>query len=185
MVAIEMPLRRANVQGRDIGKGWFPMLFNSTLPLRFWRKVYADEYGCWLWTANHAINYGQFSLEHRRKVYAHRLAYEDLRGPIARGLVIDHLCRIPPCVNPWHLEPVTERTNILRGNGGPAQIARSLHCRAGHLYTPTNTYTHRQKSGVYRGCKTCYEARQKRKQLKARAKRSECSGQVPETEMHE
>jgi len=49
--------------------------------------------------------------------YAHRLAYERAKGSIPAGLQIDHLCRVRECVNPDHLEAVSQRENIRRGKG--------------------------------------------------------------------
>lgn len=46
---------------------------------------------------------------------AHRIAYERAHGPIREGLVIDHLCRVPACVNPDHMQPVTTAENTRRG----------------------------------------------------------------------
>lgn len=63
---------------------------------------------------------------------AHRITYEALRGKIPDGLVIDHLCRNPPCVNPDHLEPVTQRENFLRGLHSTAQSVRTNTCKRGH-----------------------------------------------------
>jgi len=77
--------------------------------------------GCWLWTASTNKNgYGQFRFGSqvdgtRTMVLAHRWAYEHLVGPIPEGLQLDHLCRAPWCVNPEHLEPVTNRENTVRG----------------------------------------------------------------------
>ncbi|MFK5284023.1 HNH endonuclease signature motif containing protein, partial [Lacticaseibacillus paracasei] len=48
---------------------------------------------------------------------AHRFMYERLVGPIPAGMQLDHLCRVRPCCNPAHLEPVTQRENIARGRG--------------------------------------------------------------------
>jgi HNH endonuclease len=90
---------------------------------RFWAKInkggpipeHRSDLGpCWLWTAATNYGYGVFRID-RRSIYAHRYAYELLVGPIPDGLQLDHLCRVPPCVNPTHLEPVTHRENILRG----------------------------------------------------------------------
>lgn len=86
--------------------------------------------GCWLWSYPVSRNgYGQIG---RRG--AHRVLYEELIGPIPDGLHIDHLCRIKVCVNPWHMETVTCRVNILRGEGLPARNARKLACPRGHTY---------------------------------------------------
>ena len=88
---------------------------------RFWAKINKNaEGGCWEWTkALHSRGYGQMitgsKTTKRHNVYAHRFAYETLVGPIPDGLVLDHLCRNPKCVNPAHLEPVTRQENIRRG----------------------------------------------------------------------
>ena len=80
---------------------------------RFWAKVNKTP-DCWLWTGGKTGHgYGVFSL-HGRDVRAHRAAYEFLVGAIPSGLVIDHLCRVPACVNPEHLQPVTQQINCLR-----------------------------------------------------------------------
>lgn len=83
--------------------------------LRFWAKV--DEWqpsGCWLWTGSlDGKGYGKFGLD-GRTVGAHRVAYQIERGPIPDGLELDHLCCVPACVNPDHLEPVTHLENIRR-----------------------------------------------------------------------
>lgn len=101
---------------------------------RFWSKVAKTE-TCWLWTASlDGSGYGQFftRVEGQRKSNrAHRLAYELVVGPIPEGLVLDHLCRNPKCVNPEHLEPVTDRENILRGTGLSARRARQVLCAEG------------------------------------------------------
>lgn len=100
---------------------------------RFWAKVDASG-DCWLWLGSvHRTGYGSFwSPDEQRVVGAHRFAYELLVGPIPEGLQIDHLCRVRRCVNPDHLEPVTERVNILRGASPSAQAARRVLCKAGH-----------------------------------------------------
>jgi len=54
----------------------------------------------------------------------HGAAYELWRGPIPRKLQLDHLCRQTLCVNPWHLDPVTNRENALRGLTGKTKRRR-------------------------------------------------------------
>lgn len=82
---------------------------------RFWSKV--DTAGfCWWWQGCKVPSgYGTFYYNGARH-YAHRIAYELTKGFIPEGLVIDHLCREPSCVNPSHLEVVTHRENVLRGD---------------------------------------------------------------------
>jgi hypothetical protein len=88
---------------------------NTSIEDRFWSKV--DKSGeHWLWTAGtSASGYGIFRVDTKTRVYAHRYSYELANGPIPDGLPIDHRCRIPRCVKPSDLEPVTIRENTLRG----------------------------------------------------------------------
>jgi hypothetical protein len=103
------------------------------------------------------MGYGSiFSHYHERRTHhiqAHRYAYEERHGAIPPGMTLDHLCRNPSCVNPDHLEAVTHRTNVLRGNAPPAICARRTHCPQGHPYTEANTAY--LKSGARR-CRECH-----------------------------
>ena len=114
-----------------------------------------DAPGCWLWTkAVRPDGYGVFGAAPGRIVYAHRFSYELHRGPIPAGMVLDHLCRVRSCVNPAHLEAVTDRVNILRGVGMTAINARRTHCPQGHpLDGVTRRYTGRQTHQRY--CRRC------------------------------
>lgn len=132
---------------------------------RFWAKV--DQDGpllspylgrCWLWmgwTPGGVRGYGSIERDGKRP-QAHRVAYELVAGVIPEGLTLDHLCRTPPCVNPAHLEPVTQRENTMRGRTIPAANARKTHCPHGHPYSPENTY--RTPDGS-RKCRVCLNAR--------------------------
>lgn len=92
--------------------------------LRFWAKVdkagpipeHAPGLGrCWIWTsAVTGTGYGKFSYL-SQTVIPHRWIYERMVGPIPEGLTLDHLCRTRLCMNPNHLEPVTQRENTRRG----------------------------------------------------------------------
>lgn len=123
-------------------------------PQRFWSKVkFTDT--CWLWIGALDKGYGRFGAGGRygKVVRAPRWAYEFCVGPIPRGLTIDHLCRIPACVNPDHLEPVTMRVNVLRGETIVALNARKTHCPQGHPYNAENTY--RDRIHGKRTCRIC------------------------------
>lgn len=70
---------------------------------------------CWIWTGKiNGSGYGEVVLRTKYAGQAHRLMYERMIAPIPEGLVLDHLCRVRSCVNPWHLEPVCQRTNESR-----------------------------------------------------------------------
>lgn len=154
---------------------------------RFWSKVTKSDH-CWEWTA--ATDGGGYGAYFVRKVdgrtvlaRAHRWAYEELVGPIPDGLVLDHLCRNRRCVNPAHLEPVTQGVNIARGE----MVARAVearraitHCPKGHGYTPENT-VHR-KSGA-RTCRECNRLRcEQNNRRRARAKRVATTKPKPQQE---
>lgn len=143
------------VKGRGYCKLHFDRLLRTGRPLlrsvpeRFWEQVEkTDE--CWIWTGHkNRDGYGRFGVG-GIQVQAHRWAYEESNGPIPKGLVIDHLCRVPSCVRPDHLEPVTLAENTTRG----ADHRRSERgkCSKGHPYTPENTY---YRSTGFRECRQC------------------------------
>lgn len=144
----------------------------GSFPARFWRKVdqSAGPAGCWLWTG--AVNsrtsrgYGVAWAGDRIQL-AHRVAYELVIGPIPDDADIDHLCRNRLCVNPAHLEPVTHRENVLRGEGPSAREARKTHCKNGHEFTPENTYAWPARPWQ-RQCRRCVRDRQRRARAQAR-----------------
>jgi len=161
---------------------------------RFWAKV--DKAGpipecrpelgpCWIWTGSTSHGYGR--LQAAGKVMgAHRFAYELLVGPIPEGLEPDHLCRVSACVKaiadehgPAHLEPVTHRENMLRGETIGAVNSRKTHCRRGHPFTPENT----QRYGTDRACKTCRNADKRARYVATRPSlRPTCGNGHPWTE---
>lgn len=111
--------------------------------------------GCWLWIAyTQPGGYGQFFYDGRMGL-AHRWSYEHYVGPIPEGLTLDHLCRHPSCVNPEHLEPVTMRENVLRGNGVCAKQARQTHCKRGHEFDSANTHVRLRGTSLIRVCRAC------------------------------
>lgn len=115
---------------------------------------------CWIWTGARSNGYGRFNLgSHlppaQQSVPAHRVAYEMLLGPIPEGLYIDHLCRTPPCVNPFHMEPVPHLENWARGMSQTAINRRKTHCLRGHLYDEANTRITVKGHLTERACRTC------------------------------
>ncbi len=134
---------------------------------RFMAKVDKTD-DCWLWTGPlDRYGYGKFSLNGRTLI-AHRWGYAELAGPIPEGLTLDHVCHsrvadecasLPDvcehrrCVNPEHLEPVTNVENIKRGSKGPGGGGRPWPtCKRGHQWTSENTIV---ESDGGRRCRTC------------------------------
>lgn len=105
------------------------------------------ETGCWEATPTTYDGYARY--RHRgRMTMMHRVSYEEHRGPIPEGLQIDHLCRIRHCLNPDHMEAVTQHENIRRG---VPRCAKVTHCPRGHPYSVENTY---RRDGR-RHCRKC------------------------------
>lgn len=126
-----------------IGVNQYPY---KSLTEKFWGNIILDKNNCFLWIGR-ITNKGYGQLYWKKKhYYAHQFAYIYLRGPIEKGLELDHLCRVRNCANPYHVEPVTHKVNMSRG-----AHALKTHCPKGHEYTDENTYLYDNR----RTCKTC------------------------------
>lgn len=154
---------REQRHGNPTAGGTFRERINSDVPpqdrLRFWNYIEVTE-TCWPWIGcRNREGYG-----HIGHHSAHRLVYEALRGPIPRGLTIDHLCHTHDlscaggksclhrrCVNPNHLEAVTLEENSRRAGG------RKTACPEGHPY---DTRVER-RGGVERRCSVCINAQRR------------------------
>lgn len=123
---------------------------------RIWdRTMPIPESGCYVWMgALGTHGYGRIRIS-GRIFRVHNVAYELLVGSIQAGLLLDHLCRVRACWRPEHLEPVTNRENIMRGTGITAINAKKTHCHRGHALSGANLGTF--KSGRY--CRECQRAR--------------------------
>ena len=135
---------------------------------KFWRKVEIDDpHLCWEWLGCKLWNgYGRITRKYKQ-ILAHRYAYEKVRGAIPAGSVIDHLCRNRGCVNPFHLEAVSQKENVNRGETGSHNSSKT-HCSKGHEFTSENTWTNNKTN--QRQCKECNRTRMREYQ---RSKRKE------------
>jgi hypothetical protein len=145
---------------------------------RFARKVKVLESGCWRWTGNcHPDSgYGRLWFDRHDDRSAHRLSYEWSVGPIPEGLTIDHLCRNRWCVNPEHLEPVTNAVNVMRGNSVMAVNFRKTECLRGHPFDAVNTRVVKTPIGFGRACKECERIRKRERRLR-KSQPSQASGE--------
>lgn len=121
---------------------------------RFTKHI-SNNGSCWEWSAyTDRGGYGRFDSK-----AAHRFAYLLTGNELVDGMDIDHLCRNRKCVNPKHLEQVTRKENINRGDTGKhagKHNANKEKCKSGHLFSKNNTYIYKTKLGhTLRQCKTC------------------------------
>ena len=116
---------------------------------------------CLIWQGyTHCEGYALIILD--GKIYRlHRVVYTYFKGPIPPGLTIDHVatcgCQSKACISIDHLEAVTNRVNILRGNGVAGRNARQTHCKRGHPLTSENLIQYR--TGRMRTCRLCSNLR--------------------------
>ena len=135
------------------------------LPQRILSRIEKiPESGCWIWMG--ALRTGGYAHVSwgGKLVAVHRLLYEIEHGVIPAGLVSDHLCRVRSCVNPYHIELVSSRINILRGVGPAAKLAARSCCGHGHEFSEHNTYVVHESSRANprRKCRACDLARGKK-----------------------
>jgi len=101
--------------------------------------------GCWLWLGYTDKNgYARVNSQN-----AHRVFFVEHVGPVPDGFDVDHLCKRRDCVNPAHLESVTEQENILRITRTVTYQGRSFEiCRNGHPLTGDNLRLHNRVDRV-------------------------------------
>ena len=144
---------------------------------RFWPKVNKSgpipaarpELGpCWLWTKGlSTAGYGQFYIlrEDGRPTHAqaHRWVWEEEQGPLDKSIHLDHLCRVRNCVRQSHLEPVTVKENLLRGENPKQVTHRTKICQNGHRIEGDNAYSWTSKKRGYTmtRCRTCRRERER------------------------
>ena len=144
---------------------------------RFWSLVDKTD-DCWLWTGPQNRNgYGMFWANGRHEV-AHRAAWRLSGRELDPSLTMDHLCRVRLCVRPDHLEQVTMRVNLLRGENFAAVYARRDACSHGHKYADGEWRWKVEKGYRYRLCDACQRERNHRRYPNAR--RAPVSGSVGE-----
>jgi hypothetical protein len=155
---------------RERDKVWRPRIGRARPPIeRFTKKYVVDPTtNCWNWVGQlNADRYGVFQRRRRVQQPAHRWSYEHFVGPIPEGLTIDHLCHNTACVNPAHMEAVTNSENVRRlwerrrEQGGRVHPnSRKTHCKHGHEFTPENTWHPPQRTD-WRSCRECLRVRRK------------------------
>lgn len=133
----------------------------------FWAQVekngpipeHRPELGpCWIWTGRPGKEgYGSARLPgFRQQMGSHRAAWYLTHGSFPELPHLDHLCRVRPCCNPAHLEPVTAAENNRRSRSPAALNQQKTRCKNGHEFTVANTRINADGS---RTCRKCVAAR--------------------------
>jgi len=111
------------------------------------RATVDQETGCWNWGRSFSSNgYGN-AYFNKKYILAHRLSYMAHKGPLIPEQQIDHLCRNKACINPDHLEQVSQQMNIRRAFGGVEDLSL---CPKGH----DRAFSHLDKRGSL-VCRLC------------------------------
>jgi len=147
---------------------------------RFWEKVnfngpepelWPGLGSCWLWmNGDDGRGYGCFYIVHGQPLKAHRFSYELAEGPIPKGMTLDHICRVTLCVNPAHLEVVTNTENVRRADSFGRinqEKAAGARCSKGHLKTEFNIAINRSSKGRY--CLDCRAIRLAKRRARGEA----------------
>jgi hypothetical protein len=122
--------------------------------------------GCWVWVKGKRWQgYGGFQFK-RKRLYAHIVSYNIFKGEIPAEYTVDHLCRNHACINPAHLEAVTQTVNKLRGIGFAALKARQVDCIHGHSLSGENLYI---TPNGHRSCRKCRAIREKIRRAKLKS----------------
>lgn len=117
---------------------------------------------CIVWTgAKYPSGYGQIRINNKL-IRAHRYAWERVNGPIADGLIVDHMCWNRACVNVAHLRLGTDALN--RQNLSGAYKNSGSGIRGVHFHKASGLWQSRLSvGGVTHSCysKTAEEAERK------------------------
>jgi hypothetical protein len=115
--------------------------------------------GCWEWQrGKNAKGYGSVVFQGRTWL-AHRLAYVLYVGPIPASHEAHHKCHNRACINPAHLEALSEPSHA------HANKTIVTCCPHGHPYTAANTIIN---SRGQRSCRTCQNIRMREKRQHAK-----------------
>src|SRR3989304_8337349 len=128
----------------------------------FISKSSSNSSGCLEWNGPKTDNgYGFFNINGGR-IRSHRFSYEVNKDKIPEGFQLDHLCRNRLCVNPYHLQAVSSKTNTLRGFGLSAINKMKTHCKRGHELKEPNLKEWDKLKGKRR-CLICFKESDRRR----------------------
>lgn len=132
-------------------------------------RIAVTPAGCWEWTGSRDRHgYGRMKVlveGVKRETGAHRASWIVHRGAIPNPtLQTDHLCRNRACINPDHMELVTNQVNTLRsdhsGKAGRSGRRRGRQLHSCGKHGRQDGYLRTQPDGYTRWeCRICRRAR--------------------------
>lgn len=130
---------------------------------------------CWEWCGYiHSQNkYSYYAYKSGKSLRVHKLLIQSFNGQeVPFNKVTDHLCKNTKCINPFHLEIVTPKENLMRSSNIVAMNAKKTHCKRGHEFIDKNTILHIVRGGLQRTCRICHNLAQKRRRIKKRGNKN-------------
>ncbi len=124
---------------------------------RIWPRVVINKDLCWLWQGASQHGYGSVRINNK-PTSLHRFTYSLFKKRLENGKELDHLCRNKSCCNPSHLEQVTHKENVFRGNAPCVALAARTHCKHGHQFSGSNMIIQYYKGRPFRRCMACARA---------------------------
>ena len=127
-----------------------------------------DDTPCWIWPGSLRKYDGRPVW---KKKYVYRIIYIALHGDLPRKTILDHICGVPSCVNPFHLQPLTQsehiklemsRGKLKKGDLNVGQ-AEKKNCPSGHPYFGDNLYVSPNGDRHCRACRRSAKIRYRRK----------------------
>lgn len=142
---------------------WLPLL--ERIDRSRWASRIVQEGECWLWTG-YRDRGGYAKVKYQGKFLPlHRVMYEASGVTLIEGHHVHHTCGRQNCVNPLHLEQITQQEHLERHDHRNLREMwdrrrSQTHCSRGHEFTFENTRVKKIGDGlVHRDCRTCNRER--------------------------
>jgi HNH endonuclease len=146
------------------------MNYSQVIDFEEWLTRNLDVGDCWLWKGyKNKRGYGRVLRKTWGETLVYRAIWIRLVGPIPPGMTLDHLCRVPSCVNPDHLEPVPMRVNRERG----AADWTTGRCKRNH---PASSRVRTASGQTF--CRDCHRESDRRTRERGRLELSLTGGQA-------